>query len=163
MTGKKYKLPTEAQWEYAARGGQKSKGLLYPGSNKVEDVAWLRTNSGFETHPVGEKLPNELGIYDMAGNVIEWCSDWYGDNYYSKCKKKGTVKNPTGTRRGEFKVLRGGNWFETKGNCTCFYRAGHDLQSHVAYIGFRIVLSPSFFVYVEHCYVITVLCYLFHC
>lgn len=142
MTGKKYKLPTEAQWEYAARGGQKSKGFLYPGSNKVEDVAWLRTNSGFKTHPVGEKLPNELGIYDMAGNVDEWCSDWYGDNYYSKCKKKGIVKNPKGVRRSKIKVLRGGNWFDAHNNCTLFNRSGNGPQTHFAYIGFRIVLIP---------------------
>ena len=107
VTGKKYALPTEAQWEYAARGGAKSKGYKYSGSNTVDDVAWCWDNNNEGTHPVGKKQANELGLYDMSGNVVEWCSDWYGD--YSSDSQT----DPTGLTYGVFRVRRGGSYIST--------------------------------------------------
>ncbi len=104
LTGLEFMLPTEAQWEYAARGGNMSKGYKYSGSNDLNSVAWYTDNSGSETHPVGQKQPNELGLYDMTGNVWEWCSDWYGS--YSS----GSQTNPTGPSTGSCRVDRGGCW-----------------------------------------------------
>ncbi|MDO5341751.1 MAG: formylglycine-generating enzyme family protein [Bacteroidia bacterium] len=103
LTGKNFRLPTEAEWEYAARGGNRSGGYKYSGSNNINDVAWYDNNSG-STHAVGTKSPNELGIYDMSGNVYEWCQDWYGS--YSS----GSQTNPQGPSSGSYRVLRGGCW-----------------------------------------------------
>ena len=106
LTGRNYVLPTEAQWEYAARGGAKSKGYKYSGSNKLDDVAWYWENSErkYAGSPVGTKRPNELGIYDMSGNVWEWCSDWYGS--YSETSQT----DPAGLVSGSGRVRRGGSW-----------------------------------------------------
>jgi len=104
-TGKNYRLPYEAEWEYAARGGGK-KDYKYSGSNNADEVAWYDGNSGGKTHPVGTKKPNALGLYDMSGNVWEWCEDWYDDNYY----KNSPTVNPKGPGSGTFRVLRGGSW-----------------------------------------------------
>lgn len=104
ITGKNFRLPTEAEWEYAARGGNKSQGYKYSGSNTIGDVAWYSSNSSSQTHEVGTKSPNELGIYDMSGNVYEWCSDWYGS--YSSSSQT----NPTGPTTGSLRVSRGGCW-----------------------------------------------------
>ena len=109
ITGKTFRLPTEAEWEYAARGGNKSKGYKYSGSNTIDDVAWYydnayNTSNNYGTHQVGTKSPNELGIYDMSGNVYEWCSDWYSSSYYSSSPSS----NPTGPTSGSYRVLRGG-------------------------------------------------------
>jgi len=106
VTGDYYSLPTEAQWEYAARGGQKSKKYKYSGSNNINRVAWYdETTYERGTRPVGTLKPNELGIYDMSGNVWEWCYDKYGR--YSSA----TQKNPTGAKSGLFRVIRGGSWY----------------------------------------------------
>lgn len=132
-TGMNYRLPTEAEWEYTARGGNKGKGYKYSGSNKVGDVAWYGENSGKKTHPVGLRQSNELGIYDMSGNVWEWCSDWYSDIYY----KTTPVDNPKGPYTGTYKVLRGGSWNGSGSNCRTAdrYRYFPGLRN---YFGFRL-------------------------
>ena len=116
MTGETFRLPTEAQWEYAARGGNKSKGYTYIGSDAIDVVAWYSDNSGGMTHPVKTKVPNELGIYDMSGNVFEWCSDWY--DYYSSAAQT----DPTGPAGGSFRVYRGGSWLFGAACCRVAYR-----------------------------------------
>jgi serine/threonine protein kinase len=111
-TGKRYRLPTEAEWEYAARSGQNENDYLYAANNDLDEVAWYVKNSGKKTHPVGGKIPNELGIYDMTGNVREWCSDWYGEAYYSNLEPG--AENPKGPSFSSSdpagRVLRGASW-----------------------------------------------------
>ncbi|MBO5942646.1 MAG: formylglycine-generating enzyme family protein [Bacteroidales bacterium] len=104
LTGQNFKLPTEAQWEFAARGGNSSNGYKYSGSNYIDNVGWYGDNSGNTTHNVGTKSPNELGIYDMSGNVWEWCCDWYGG--YSSSSQT----NPEGLSLGYRRICRGGSW-----------------------------------------------------
>lgn len=116
QTGKKYRLPTEAEWEYAARGGNQSKGYKYAGSNTLSEVALFTENSESKIHPVGTKNANELGLYDLSGNVWEWCQDWYGD--YSS----NTQTNPTGASSGSLRVTRGGGWYNGAGYCRVSYR-----------------------------------------
>ena len=135
-TGKKYRLPTEAEWEYAARGGRKSQGYEYSGSNDIDAVAWYYYNSNDKTHPVGQKQPNELGIYDMTGSVWEWCADWRGS--YSGWSQT----NPTGPSSGSSRVLRGGCWYNYASRCRVLYRAGDDPSNRFNYCGFRLVLCP---------------------
>jgi len=106
LTRKKFRLPTEAEWEYAARGGNKSKNFIYSGGNNIDEVAWYGGNSGGRVHPVALKKGNELGLYDMSGNAWEWCSDWYSESYYDTS----SVKNPTGPKKGEEKICRGGSY-----------------------------------------------------
>lgn len=114
LTGETFRMPTEAEWEYAARGGNKSEGYIFSGSNNIGDVAWYTGNSGSISHIVGTKAPNELGLYDMSGNVWEWCSDWYGNTYYSQ---SGGTTNPTGPSSGSDRVRRGGSWCANASYC----------------------------------------------
>ena len=137
LTGKRYRLPTEAEWEYAARGGKKSQGYKYAGGNSIDKVAWYRDNSGDKTHPVGKKQPNELGLYDMSGNVYEWCQDWYGD--YSSSAQT----NPTGPSRGSDRVLRGGGLYSFAGFCRVAHRDPDNPSDGSLSSGFRLVLEVS--------------------
>lgn len=118
LTGKQFRLPTEAEWEYAARGGRKSQGYKYAGGNNIGSVAWYTGNSGIATHPIGTKQANELGIYDMSGNVYEWCSDWYGD-YTSSSQS-----DPQGPSSGSGRVGRGGDYGSSAGYCRVSNRYG---------------------------------------
>jgi len=135
QTGKKYRLPTEAEWEYAARGGNQSQGYIYSGSNNIDDVAWYRENSNESTHPVGVKAPNELGLYDMSGNVWEWCSDWLG-KYPST-----EVSNPKGASKGSRRIYRGCGWGMDASYCRVFYRSSNTPDFRKQSVGFRLALS----------------------
>jgi formylglycine-generating enzyme required for sulfatase activity len=136
-TGKRYRLPTEAEWEYAARGGNQSKRNRYVGSNSLENAAWFSGNSGKSTHPVGTKMANELGIYDMSGNVWEWCYDWYG-SYGSNSQT-----NPTGAGSGPNRVRRGGGWYSDAPYCRVSGRTYGSVGSRSDVLGFRLVLSSE--------------------
>ena len=132
ISGIKFRLPTEAEWEYAARGGNMAKGFMYAGSDSIDDVAW----SGIDIsapHEVGDKQPNELGLYDMSGNVMEWCSDWHGP--YTA----GRQKNPSGALKGEYRVARGGYWESEPSHCTVTYRFPVPPEDVSEYIGLRLV------------------------
>ena len=135
ITGKTFRLPTEAEWEYAARGGNKSRGYQYSGSNNISDVAWYDDNSGSKTHAVGSKQSNELGIYDMTGNVWEWCQDWYGS--YSSSSQV----NPIGANSGSNRVIRGGSWSGAAWGCRSSYRYGSSPGYRGSNFGLRLVLS----------------------
>lgn len=136
-TGKKYRLITEAEWEYAARGGNKSKRLTYAGSNILNDVAWFSDNSGDSTHAVGTKRPNELGIYDMIGNVWEWCGDGYGQ-YSSNAQT-----DPIGPPYSGLRVYRGGGCSIRAELCRIAYRSGGQLGENDKCLGFRIACSKK--------------------
>jgi formylglycine-generating enzyme required for sulfatase activity len=132
-TGDHYRLPTEAEWEYAARsGGKKEKWAGTSSESSLGSYAWYTSNSGSTTHPVGQKQPNELGLYDMNGNVWEWCSDWYG-SYPS-----GSVTNPTVPSSGANRAICGGSWNNGAGRLRCAFR--YDLSPADRYhdIGFRL-------------------------
>lgn len=135
LTGENFRMPTEAEWEYAARGGNKSKGYQYSGSNTVDEVAWHRDNSNSMIHVVKTKLPNELGLYDMSGNVWEWCSDWYGS--YSSSSQT----DPVGASSGSDRVLRGGCWNNWSGFCRVAFRIYNTPSLRLYSFGFRLDLS----------------------
>jgi formylglycine-generating enzyme required for sulfatase activity len=134
-TGKKYRLPTEAEWEFAARGGTLSKGFKYAGSNNLAEVGWFSANSNKKPQPVGQKKANELGSHDMSGNVWEWCHDWY-EAYQSAAQH-----NPTGPASGSARVCRGGGWILDARYCRTAYRNYDTPASRSNDIGFRLVLS----------------------
>lgn len=134
LTGQNFRLPTEAEWEFACRGGNNSRGYKYSGSNYIDNVAWYDGNSGDKTHPVATKSPNELGIYDMSGNVWEWCADWYGD--YSS----GRQTNPKGPYGGSIRVCRGGSWCNYAGLCRSSLRYYYYPSYRDYYLGLRLAL-----------------------
>ena len=135
LTGKNFRLPTEAEWEYAARGGKKSRGYKYSGSDNIGSVAWYDDNSGSRTHAVATKSPNELGLYDMSGNVYEWCQDWRG-GYGSSAQT-----NPAGPGSGSFRVFRGGSWGGGARYCRVSGRNNFSPTYRFSYLGLRLVLS----------------------
>jgi len=135
LTGKTFRLPTEAEWEYAARGGNKSRGYKYAGSNNINDVAWCGENGDYKIHTVKTQQPNELGLYDMSGNVNEWCSDWYG-NYSSTSQT-----DPSGPSTGSLRVLRGGgSWGSTDSQCSVSSRDSNLPSENYKVCGLRLVL-----------------------
>ncbi len=134
LTGRNFRLPTEAEWEFACRGGNNSRGYKYSGSNNLGSVAWYDDNSGGQTHPVATKAPNELGIYDMSGNVWEWCSDWYADyTSYSQT-------DPTGPQSGSRRVIRGGCWINYARGCRSSNRNGNYPTRRNLNLGLRLAL-----------------------
>jgi sulfatase modifying factor 1 len=133
--GGDWRLPTEAQWEFAARGGTKSQRFTYSGSNDLDEVAWYADNAGGKTQAVGRKKANELGLYDMNGNVWEWCEDWYGD--YDATAQT----NPKGATSDSRRVLRGGSWYRSATACRVANRDDNDPASRNGVSGFRVVLS----------------------
>lgn len=135
VTGTTIRLPTEAEWEFAARGGTKSRGYTFSGANDVDAVAWYSEDSGGKSHRVAGKHPNELGIYDMTGNVWEWCADWYSDEYYAVSPQE----NPKGPVSGQYHVLRGGSWISKAAYCHITARSS--LRSDYVSVnnGFRVV------------------------
>ena len=136
-TGRTYTLPTEAQWEYAARGGNKNEGAKYAGSNMIDAVAWYDSNSANTAHIVGSKRANALGIYDMSGNVWEWCKDWYADSYVSY-----DTNNPVGPSSGSSRVCRGGSWYSIDSNCRVASRNYYSPNYLNGALGFRVVCLP---------------------
>ena len=144
QTGKDFSLPTEAQWEYAARGGQQSQGFRYAGSDRLAEVGWFRENSYGETKPVGLKLSNELGLFDMSGNVWEWCQDWYDEKYYARCAEAGVVTDPPGPAEGERRVVRVGSSFDSAVSCRVSCRGSTLPDGRWDLRGFRLALpAPS--------------------
>lgn len=135
LLGRQVRLPTEAEWEYAARGGKLSQGCFYSGSNNLDSVAWYAKNSGMKRQEVGKKLPNELGIHDLSGNVWEWCWDWYRGKYYPKSPES----DPRGAAKGRCRVLRGGSWDEIEGGCLVAHRGYSYPRWRHFNIGFRVV------------------------
>ena len=137
LTGLTFRLPTEAEWEYAARGGNRSKRYLYSGSNTIDEVVWYESRGHDNTNDVKSKAPNELDIYDMSGNVWEWCQDWYGS--YSS----GSQTDPTGPTSGSYRVLRGGGWSSSTANFRVASRNFNSPSFTYNNLGFRLALSDS--------------------
>lgn len=138
LTGVQFRMPTEAEWEFAAQGGNKSKDYLFSGSSDIDEVAWYKENSGGMNHPVKTKQANELGLYDMSGNVWEWCSDWY-DEYPSS-----DVTDPTGPESGSNRVLRGGSWSNSPLSCYPLIRNYDWKSDRFSNVGVRLACSELF-------------------
>lgn len=134
LTGEKYRLPTEAEWEYAARGGKLKKDSKFSGSNRIDKHGWSYENSDGRLQQVGKLSPNEAGLYDMSGNVAEWCSDWYDGWYY----KKSELKDPKGPAGGKTKIVRGGSAEDYEANCKVYTRSNYPAETKKKFIGFRL-------------------------
>ena len=134
LTGCNFRLPTEAEWEFACRGGNNSRGYKYSGSNNLGSVAWYDDNCGYQTRPVGTKSPNELGIYDMSGNVWECCSDWF------EIYTANSQINPTGPQSGESRVIRGGSWGDDASGCRSLLRGDCGPTERSDILGLRLAL-----------------------
>jgi formylglycine-generating enzyme required for sulfatase activity len=134
-----YRLPTEAEWEYAARGGAQGHNTQYAGNDNLDSVAWYGLNSGRKAQRVGTKAANELGLHDMSGNVWEWCQDWYQDSYSGL-----DSTDPAGPASGSHRGRRGGSWFHTATYCRVAYRLRNRPSTTYYYLGFRVVLAPAF-------------------
>lgn len=153
LKGFQFRLPTEAEWEYAAKGGhlspqkdlhnKKAAALYtqYAGSAKLKEVGWFWQNSHNETKEVGQKLPNELDLFDMTGNVLEWCADWFDREFYQKCKDKSEVIENPCCEEGQFRVIRGGSWNLDPQGCRVSCRNGYHPSYRHSYVGFRLVFS----------------------
>ena len=157
-----FRLPTEAEWEYVAKGGHKTalspeqvQSFLetnqpkaaelytaYAGSDHLKEVGWYDKNSHGETKAVGKRQPNELGLYDMSGNVEEWCLDWDDTDFYAKCKEQGVVQDPLNVEVGQVRVFRGGSWISGAGYCRVSNRNRWNPSHRYGRIGFRLVLAP---------------------
>lgn len=135
LAGTHLRLPTEAEWEYAARGGSKSKNYKYAGGNTLDEVAWYDANSKNNSQPVSFKSPNELGLYDMTGNVAQWCSDWFSSDYYAYSPNQ----DPSGPETGDKRVIRGGAWFYNENSCRISFRSQLIPTGSLDYLGFRLV------------------------
>lgn len=137
--GYRFALPSEAQWEYAARGGLKSAGTRYSGGNDITKISWYYDNSSQRTHDVRIKTANELGIFDMSGNVWEWCDDWYNENFYAE---NTNWNNPKNDQESDYRVLRGGSWSYAAPYHRCATRDRGSIHSRYEDCGFRVVLVP---------------------
>mgnify|MGYP002338726196 CR=1 FL=1 len=131
-----FRLPTEAEWEYAARSGGKPE--KYPGDKAVDQVAWYSANSGMTTQPVGELAPNGIGAYDMSGNVYEWCADFYHEDAY----RQHEYNNPCHLHETPRRVIRGGSWCNFPVELRCTYRASVNADFKGNYLGLRLVMTP---------------------
>jgi formylglycine-generating enzyme required for sulfatase activity len=138
LSGQQYRLPTEAEWEFAARGGKQSRGYRYSGSNHLQLTGWHNQNSNGKKQSVGQLSPNELGLYDMSGNVWEWCADWASDNYRGM-----DTDNPKGADTGEYRIIRGGSWYNDERKCTVFYRGRYPQDGRGNNCGLRIVSDAA--------------------
>ncbi len=138
VTGKSFRLPTEAEWEYAAQGGKQTKGYLYSGNNNIEEVAWLKANGSDQQHEVGLLKPNELGLYDMNGNAWELCQDWYDKKFYQYSPKE----NPVNTIEAKYRVSRGASWMSGEDYCQRWYRNIDHWHHKRGNGGFRLVMEP---------------------
>lgn len=136
LTGKFYRLPSEAEWEFAAKGGTFSKGFLYAGSDRLEEVGWFKKNSDGRTQSVGKKKPNELSIFDMSGNIWEWCEDYWHENYID-APVNGSAR--TSRSNNNHRVLRGGSWENTEVFCRITSRIGYSPVHDMNNVGFRLV------------------------
>ena len=137
LTGMVFRMPTEAEWEFAARGGNLSKGFKYAGGDDINELGWCLENAGDITHPVAGKCPNELGLYDMSGNVCEWCQDWYV-NYDSEPQI-----NPIGPESGYYNVYRSGSWCSSASKCRVSSRNSESPYEKSNYLGLRLVMNPE--------------------
>ena len=136
--GYEYRLPTEAEWEYACRAGTTTRFHFGDSARALRDYAWYSSNAGGRTHEVGQKKPNQWGLYDMHGNVWEWCHDWYADEYPG-----GTVTDPSGPQSATDRVYRCGSWYDTARNCRAANRYGRRPGFANIDVGFRVALAPQ--------------------